>query len=262
MQFASKLLIVYLFLTSQLSAWVFTPMVINTSSTRPQGFFRVYNEGDETVAVEIFALTRKVDIYGQESNERIDGDFFIYPSQLIVKPGQEKRIRVMFRGDSDPNLEEAFRIVAFQHPVEIPVDIQANDDDGFSDNGVSIAMGRRYTNSFYVQPPKAFSNLTIEFQKTMPANKHHKRRFGDEINSIARFLVTNDGNRHQYMPFLQVSLLNDSRQMQHLFDYEYIKSYYPHGVNIQAQSSLYLDIPVADTLNIDESLSPSLAYKE
>lgn len=79
--------------------------------------FQVDNNGDKEVALEIDALTRKVDIDGKEKREKTK-DFMIYPLQLTVKPGEKKNIRVSYVGN-EPEKEAPYRLVVRQLPVNL-----------------------------------------------------------------------------------------------------------------------------------------------
>ncbi len=79
--------------------------------------FQVDNNGEKEVALEVDALTRKVDIDSKETREKTK-DFMIYPLQLTVKPGEKKNIRVSYIG-SEPDKELAFRLIVRQLPVNL-----------------------------------------------------------------------------------------------------------------------------------------------
>ena len=79
--------------------------------------FQVDNNGDKEVALEIDALTRKVEVEGKETREKTK-DFTIYPLQLTVKPGEKKNIRVSYVGN-EPEKEVPYRLVVRQLPVNL-----------------------------------------------------------------------------------------------------------------------------------------------
>lgn len=79
--------------------------------------FQVDNNGDKEIALEVDALTRKIDVHNKETREKTK-DFMIYPLQLTVKPGEKKNIRVSYIGAESEN-ELAFRLIVRQLPVNL-----------------------------------------------------------------------------------------------------------------------------------------------
>lgn len=79
--------------------------------------FQVDNNGDTEVALEVEALTRKIDLESKETREKTK-DFMIYPLQLTVKPGEKKNIRVTYVG-AELEKEQPFRLVVRQLPVNL-----------------------------------------------------------------------------------------------------------------------------------------------
>jgi len=110
-----------LFLVFSLPTYAFrvTPMTadFDAKGRGATQTFQIDNNSEKEVALEVEALTRKVDIDNKETREKTQ-DFMIYPLQLTVKPGEKKNIRVTYVGN-EPENEIPFRLVVRQLPVNL-----------------------------------------------------------------------------------------------------------------------------------------------
>ena len=90
-----KLNILFVFLSVFISlnsyAFKFSPMStsIETKSGNNSTLFYLENDSDQPIAVTVSVLTREMNAEGVETNNKIDGEMTVYPSQLII-PGNEK----------------------------------------------------------------------------------------------------------------------------------------------------------------------------
>lgn len=127
----------------------------------------VQNTTEAKVPVEIFAYDR-IHIVGKEKRIRTR-DFYFFPKQFILKPGEKRNIRVSWMGirskqaPKDKKLamkkgktsivqEKAYRLEIKQ----VPVDLKRN-----KSKKTGIKFLYNYVASLYVTPPKAKPNFQV-----------------------------------------------------------------------------------------------------
>ncbi len=71
----------------------------------------IESDGKAMTAIEISVAKRTVDDLGKETLVETE-DFYVYPPQLILKPFETRSIKVKWRGDKTPLVEEACRTIA------------------------------------------------------------------------------------------------------------------------------------------------------
>jgi|GEM_PF-872377 len=82
---------------------------------------------NEPVPIEISITTREITLDGQvvyPSSKGAD-NFVIYPSQLILYPGDVKKVQVQWVGTKIPNRETAFGLIATQLPLTVGANREA-----------------------------------------------------------------------------------------------------------------------------------------
>jgi fimbrial chaperone protein len=91
----------FLFVVIQQIAYAFkvTPMVVqfNSKGDGKTQTFTASNTKSQKVAVEVVAKTRSLNLQGEEKRSDTQS-FVIFPPQLILSPGQTKKIRVTYVG--------------------------------------------------------------------------------------------------------------------------------------------------------------------
>jgi len=115
--------------------------------------FRVENESDTPVAIQISMVARKMDIDGKETLENADADFAVYPPQIALGPKQNQSIRVAWTGKAKPGAELNYRIVAEQLPVALVKE---------QTKGAKINLLLRYLGTVYIVPKGAKSDVVLE----------------------------------------------------------------------------------------------------
>ncbi|MBE9251473.1 hypothetical protein IQ226_20555 [Dolichospermum sp. LEGE 00240] len=48
--------------------------------------YKIINDTSEQIAVELSMMKRKISLEGEETTEKADDDFLVYPSQMILPP--------------------------------------------------------------------------------------------------------------------------------------------------------------------------------
>ncbi|MDA3947882.1 MAG: fimbria/pilus periplasmic chaperone [Spirochaeta sp.] len=153
--FALLLLAVAGGITAPLAAFQLTPMKIeleprgNGSSTS----LTVANTNPDPIAVQIRTLSRTVLPDGSERTDATDGLFRVYPSQMIVQPGQTQVVRLQYTGPADVAVQEAYRLEARQ----LPINVRNRDAEG----GTGVKIVLRYLATLYVGPSDAAPQLNV-----------------------------------------------------------------------------------------------------
>ena len=109
--------------------------------------------------VEIFGAKRVIDEQGNESYERVDDDFFIYPATIVLQPKQRQVVRVVWKGDLKTLKEEkAYRIILKEIPVETTIETTQVTEN----IGVGVKFSKSFVTSLYVTPKNAKPKISVE----------------------------------------------------------------------------------------------------
>lgn len=113
----------------------------------------IENKNPDLLAVEISVVSRSINDYGVESQGEIATDFDVYPSQLLINPGEDAVVSIVWNG-KPPTTERAYRVVT----KEIPF----NDDRAYKSGPIQVQIGRQYLHAAYVAPPGVRSKIVLE----------------------------------------------------------------------------------------------------
>nr|CAA6809575.1 MAG: Unknown protein [uncultured Thiotrichaceae bacterium] len=160
---------------------------LSPSGSGAEKTFRVVNPGGKPIALEFRVTTRQQNIDGKESRQPADDLFMLYPPQAIIPPGKSQKIRVQWLGDTNPQKELAFRLVAEQ----LPVNLEPNPQTG-------LKMVMTMVGSIYIRPEGVQSHLTISGQRIVS---------GEQGNKL-ELMVTNRGTAHALLENLGLQLNN------------------------------------------------------
>lgn len=114
----------------------------------------VMNKGRDLLAVEISIATRDIAVDGQETLGEPSMDFDIYPTQLLINPGEDANVTLVWKGAMKVDRELAYRVTT----KEIPF----NDSTIFKTGSVQLLVGRRFLHAAYVTPPNVKPNIRIQ----------------------------------------------------------------------------------------------------
>ena len=145
--------------------------------------FYLENDSDQPIAVTASVLKREINAEGVETNQKIEGEITVYPSQLIIPPNEKRSVKVTWVGKTVPTSEAAYRLVAEQLPIEL---------DKNKKQKASIKVLLRYVAALYVEPENFSSEVSL------------KKMEMDE-KSIA-FFVANTGKKHQVLANLTLQV--------------------------------------------------------
>jgi len=116
--------------------------------------FVVQNNTAAPNAIQIFTAERAMDLDGLETNPEAEEFFLVYPSQMVLEPGEVRNVRVTWIGDPNPAKELAFRLICEQLPINLEV-IQG-------DVGGQLRILVRYSASVYIVPKGATPDVVVE----------------------------------------------------------------------------------------------------
>lgn len=140
-------------------------IVVSSTAVQPGAavqLFRLENNTNGAVAVEVYAETWDMDETGAEKNQSARDLFNIFPAQLVLPPRESRAVRVVWRGAA-PDVEKPFRLVAAQLPVDLK-------DSGDAAHGVRFLL--RFKAALYIRPHGDLkSDIRIEKSEMLPDGK-------------------------------------------------------------------------------------------
>lgn len=177
------LLLIGIVWVCNLAAFQFSPLeqVFSPSGADSTKTYTIVNDSDDSIAIEISALTRDQDAEGNEINTSAAAYFSIVPAKVIVKPQSTQIVRVQYRGPRTVTNELAFRLRAEQ----IPYSQGKNSQDKGMFNFLYV-----YTTSLYVNPSQPIARVAV--QKVAPATT-------EDGSTVLAVSVINSGNVHQLL---------------------------------------------------------------
>jgi fimbrial chaperone protein len=149
--------------------------------------FRLENETDQPIAVQVSMVHRQVDIDGKETLPEADDDFVVFPPQLVLAPRESRTVRVQWIGNPKPDRELPYRIIAEQLPVELEQNT----------GGGRVRLLVRYEGSIYVVPSNVAPKPEIKSVERV------KRPDGSAGMAVS---VQNSGSAHALLNNLQLTL--------------------------------------------------------
>ncbi len=179
------------------SVWAFSlsPMSANLSSSGggSSKVFIVDNKGGEVpIAVEMQIFGRSMTEQGVDVLVEVDGDFVVYPSQVVIMPGESQSVRLQYIGPRDMVDEQAYRFIAEQLPIDLGGETTG---DGFG-----VKMVFRYVASVYVLP-KGLIGHDVKI-----TDAYIKEGEVDELILI----VKNEGTKHRDLSGVKLTLKSSS----------------------------------------------------
>jgi fimbrial chaperone protein len=185
-----SILKLFLFSTTLISgiahaSFDFQPIIANLSPSGAAATtsFTVNNYDDHKIPVQITIVPREPDVDGKEvykESDKIDELFRIFPDQVVMNPKETRTIRVTYIGSPSIKVEQSFRIIA----EELPVDVD-DPNKKYTKAVARITIATKYIGSLYVTPSGTKPDVTVDAKRSETASK----------NMI--LTVTNKGTAHQ-----------------------------------------------------------------
>ena len=141
----------------------------------------VENDSKDPIAIQITVAKREMNLSGEEQHP-VTSDFKLFPSQLILKAGQKRAIRLALSQIESTKDEIPYRIIVEQLPIKLKKKKK---------QGASIKVLFRYIGSLYVTPSESKSDVGVTMTVVDPDQKH------------LRIRLENRGGRHQILKKLK-----------------------------------------------------------
>jgi len=162
---------------TQASAFQLSPIEAEFAAGRQAvQLFKLENEGAETVAIEISVHRRDMATDGTDQLTAAPDDFVIYPDQILLAPGTSQSVRVQWTGETVPDRELAYRLVAEQLAIDL---------DSSQPGRSGLRLMVKYLASLYVRPASPAAVLSANV-----------RLAADEDEPALILSVANSGNAH------------------------------------------------------------------
>lgn len=147
--------------------------------------YYIGNKTGDFLAFEISVFRRKLDKRGNDILERDKKSFMLTPTQIIIPPHSQRSIKVKWRGNEEfkknPNMEQAFRVVMSQFPVNL--------NKKQKKNQASIQVVYEIKASLYATPKDAKPDLKLAYENAKVIalkNDGNKRAEIKDSNLIIR----------------------------------------------------------------------------
>lgn len=114
----------------------------------------ITNKGADILAVELEIVPREIDIEGQETTGASSPDFDIYPAQLLINPGEDANVNLVWKGTQSLSQELAYRVVT----KEIPF----HGASEFKSGPIQLVVGRQFMHAAYVAPPAVAPKIGLQ----------------------------------------------------------------------------------------------------
>jgi fimbrial chaperone protein len=168
----------------------------STSGAGAQKKMIIVNNQTEPVALEIIPVKRLIDEKGVETIETIPEDWFlIYPSQLVLNPGEEEIVRLVWNNKVKVDNELPFRFVVREIKIKDPSEEERRQKfDGYA---AKIDILTQYSQSAYVTAPGALPRVLVkepEFLQTAQGKQ-------------VRVVFENTGRSRKVMPDLNLKII-------------------------------------------------------
>jgi fimbrial chaperone protein len=209
---------------SPLFAFQFSPLeqTFAPSGTNSTRTYTIVNDSNDSIAVEITALTRDLTSAGQEKNESAAAYFSIVPSKVILRPQSSQIVRVQYRGPRTVPTELSFRLRAEQIPYT-----QGRATEGQSMFNFLYV----YTTSLYVSPSRNVTRVQVDSVKPMVTA---------DGRQVIELTITNAGTLHQILNGVKVELTNNATRQSVV--YEGAALGFVNGLNLLAGKTVVVQV--------------------
>lgn len=218
-------MLLILLVATPLAAFQFSPLeqTFAPSGANSTKTYTIVNDSNDSIAVEITALTRDLTANGQEVNENATPYFSIVPSKVILKPQSSQIVRVQYRGARTVPTELAFRLRAEQISYS-----QGRATEGQSMFNFLYV----YTTSLYVSPTR--STVRVQVDSAIPTMTADGKR-------VISLDISNTGTIHQILNGVKVELVNNATRQSVVYEKEALG--FVNGLNLLAGKKVTIEVP-------------------
>lgn len=140
---------------------------VNSSGPGKTRTITLTNNEKIEIPVEVKIYSRSMELDGKETRKPTL-DLIVFPTQLILKPGEKRNLRVTWNGEPDLSFEKSYRI----HVRQIPVDVKKKNSQ-HKDAKSNLNIIFSYMGSLYVQPEKTKIEPKLVVSQITPLKNDH-----------------------------------------------------------------------------------------
>ena len=175
-------------------------LALRPAGAESSGFLQLENKGAKPAAVEITVHEVHKDLDGENiTGNAGDDDFIIYPSQLILVPGDEASVQVRWIGEPALNTERAYTLVTREVPIPRK---PANEPERTDGVHIDVTVLLNYEVRIYVTPPGARPKVVVESVTERPA----PAGAGPAAPAQLEIMLANQGTAHELLSDMSLSL--------------------------------------------------------
>ncbi len=208
----------------------FAPSGANSTKT-----YTIVNDSNDSIAVEISALTRDLDANGREVNENAAAYFSIVPSKVILRPQSSQIVRVQYRGPRTIPTELSFRLRAEQIPYS-----QGRATEGQSMFNFLYV----YTTSLYVSPSRTVSRVQVDAARPTLTSD------GRQVMTLT---INNAGTIHQILNGARVEVVNNATRQSVVYEGEALG--FVNGLNLLAGKTVNVQVAWPQNMQFPTNLT-------
>ncbi len=206
--FNKLLLLSYFIALPVLANFNISPISISLSVGEKSGSYTLENLSQRKAAYQIQAVTREIFSNGEENLQETKL-IRVFPSKIILSPGQKKRIKVIYLGKKNIAKEQSFRVLFNSLDLDV--------SDSLKTTGVITKYN--FATTFYVTPKDAEADLNTHIVKK---------------NNRYQLQLKNLGSKHIILRNWKLDLVNNQAKQRYSGDLP--------DVNILAGNELYIPL--------------------
>ncbi len=197
-----------------------SPMNQVISSKDKTVSYTLENLSEQTRGYEIKVMTRTINREGNEIRGETN-EIRVFPSKIILKPGQKKRIKAMYLGKRNILDEKAFRVIFFQSDLDVTEE---------SNQGINTKY--EFITALYVTPDDAEAKIS---QNVISKN-------GKEW-----LVLKNEGSKHKVLKSWTLDLV-DSESNKFKYDH------FLPNMNLLSKTEVYIELKINNQIGIKNAI--------
>lgn len=239
-----KYFILFLLLTFSLPTWSFRLSPMNSTflidKSEKAKIFRISNDSDEKIAVQVTLAKRIMDEAGKETTPEVE-DFLVFPSQIILPPKSKRSVKVQWLNKFPVKGEHAYRIIAEQLPIELSKEKQKNQKG-------NLKILLKYVGALYVSNTSFSPKINVESSKVVAIAK----------KNMLELLIHNQGNAHQVLKDVTIVVKQGKQKISLSTEQELTGLM---GENVLAGQKRRFTITCPKQLNPKKPISVEISFK-
>ncbi len=167
--------------------------------------YTLTNTSSEPIAVD-FSILRVLNNNGEKEQRVATDKVEAHPSQLVIKKGESKKVRVRYTGASLPATQEVYRVIAKELDISVKDEVRETIKGKVA---ASIKMRYSYEGLLFVNQPNAVSQLKVDSFETS---------LSPEGNRALKIVVGNSGTASKVVNIAQYNFLVTVNNQEYTLD--------------------------------------------